>query len=283
MNFFSTALYSFFLFFAFEWIASQSSPSVAQEVISPKSPQIYAAPKSRTSPDLTPSSVQSGFVSGFGDYYFYVAPYAYELYSYPTAFTRGSSTWQLDTSMGAGLGFGSMESIGSIQISVNQTGLRQSNRGSTLDIKAGRYIVNQPDLKIALSLGSIGLISTGINAQVPTYTIAASAAFPIKFEGSTRTVQINLGGGNGEYFEPGSPSLLEQGIFGSIGLEIADGVGLSMGVAGGETSLKLSLAPLEQDPLRINLTVGNLFDNDGFGRSVTLGMTWGGNFQAPTF
>ena len=237
----------------------------------------------RTSPDLTPSNVQSGFVTGFGDYYLYIAPYAYELFDYPTGFSRGSSEWVDDISLGAGFGLGSMQSLVGVQIALNQKGFREANRSTTIDVKAGRYIVNQPDLQIALSVGGLDLISSGKTATEPTYIVAASAAFPVLFEGSRRTVQLTLGGGNGKFQEPGSPNLLEQGVFGSLGIEVADGVGLSMGIAGGETSLKLSLAPLVQDPLRLNLTVGNLFDNDGFGRSVTLGLTWGGNFQAPTF
>jgi hypothetical protein len=231
--------------------------------------------------------VQTGFTTGAGDYYIYAAPYFYEKFDYRLdgkgSFSRGAGKWNGDLSVGAGIGFGSMESIAALEISANVNGFRRFTQGSRLDAKVGRYIFNGKSLKIGLSAGSINAASIGKTAAEPSYYVAGSAAFPVMFEGNQRTVLINAGGGNGRYIETGSANLLEQGFFGSIGMEVASGVGLSIGVARGEGNATVSFAPNTRQPVKLNITAANIFDDDQGGRSVSIGFTWGGRLGVPEF
>lgn len=241
-------------------------------------PNLWAQVKSYSKPSLNPSGIESAFVANQGDYYGYAVGYGYEL--------NGLSGTDLvvDGGLGVGFGLGSSREALAIQIGYNLNGVKGEDLGGTVDLKVARDLVVSKQLRLGLSAGVIGVLSHGAEANAgSTPFVVSTLALPVRFDDQERTLQFNAGYGGGRFREDGSPDLLEQGVFASAGLEVADNVGLSVGWSGRGLNASVSINPLRGVPLSIGMSGINLSNHDDLGRSGVLTLSWGGSFQTASF
>lgn len=223
-------------------------------------------------PGLTPAGVESAFIANQSDYYIYTVIYAYD--------DQGDAV--ADGGAGVGFGLGSSKDLVALQIGYNYLGFREGNRGGTVDAKLARDLVDNESLRISLGAGALGLIGHGKGSDDGvTPFVVASLAAPVEISSVERAVQINLGYGGGKFQEVQSPIPLQEGFFGSIGLELADNVGVSAGWAGKGLNTTLSISPFKGIPIGINLSAENVTDYEDLGRAYSLSLTWGSSFRSP--
>ncbi len=96
-------------------------------------------------------------------------------------------------------------------------------------------------------------------------------------------LQFNLGVGGRRFQTPDSLEWFDRGGFASVGLEVADNVGLSLGWSGRGLNTTLNLVPLRGVPLAIGASATNITNHLDHGRAAVLSITWGGSFQTASF
>ncbi|MEB3331270.1 MAG: hypothetical protein VKI83_02090 [Synechococcaceae cyanobacterium] len=235
-----------------------------------------ADPKPYTPPSLNPTGVESAFIASQGDYFVYAAGFGYE--SGPAA------RWVTDGSAGLGIGLGSASRSLAVQLGYNLTSLRPDRLSGGVDLKVARELLRTPDLRWALAAGVLDLTSHGPAATtLATPYAVTTLALPIRFEGARRTLQFNLGVGGNRFQIPDSLAWQDRGGFASVGLEVADNLGLSLGWTGRGLNTTLNLVPLRGVPLAIGASASNLTNHRGLGRAAVLFLTWGGTFQTASF
>jgi hypothetical protein len=242
-------------------------------------------------PNLNPSGVETAFSANQGDYYAYAIWYGYDTnvrekihLEDGTSFSRKKLDWVLDGGAGLGFGLGSSSRFLSLQVGYNYNSFRNVDRGGSIDLKLSRDLVLTEKLRLSMAAGVQGAYSHGEGSEERSSPFAVmTLALPVRFEGSSRTLQINAGYGGGKFRGVGSPSLLEQGVFGSLGLEVSDHVGLSVGWAGRGVNSTLSIAPFQGTPLYVGVSANNIFNYDSLGRVAVIGVTWGGSFRTAAF
>jgi len=242
-------------------------------------------------PNLNPSGVETAFAANQGDYYVYAIWYGYDSNTREdfrlddgTLLTREKPEWILDGGAGLGFGLGSSSQFVSLQVGYNFNSFRDVEKGGSIDVKLSRDLVLSEALRLSMAAGVQGVYSHGDDSEEGSSPYAVmTMALPIRFEGSKRTLQMNAGYGGGKFRGVGSPTILEQGVFGSLGLEVSDNVGLSVGWAGRGVNGTLSIAPFQGKPLFINISANNILDYDNLGRTAVIGVTWGGNFRTASF
>jgi hypothetical protein len=242
-------------------------------------------------PNLNPSGVETAFTANQGDYYVYGIWYGYDAnvredfrFADGTLLNREKPDWILDGGAGLGFGLGSSARFVSLQVGYNFNSFRDIEKGGSIDVKLSRDLVLSETLRLSMAAGVQGVYSHGEGSEEGSSPFAVmTMALPVRFEGSKRTLQMNAGYGGGKFRGFGSPSILEQGVFGSVGMEVSDNVGLSLGWAGRGVNSTLSIAPFQGKPLFVNISANNLFNHASLGRVAVIGVTWGGNFRTAAF
>lgn len=235
-----------------------------------------ADPKPYSRPSLNPTGVESAFIASQGDYFAYFAGYGYD--------TGPATPWITDGSAGVGVGLGSASRSLAVQLGYNITTLRADRFSGGVDLKLARDLLNSDDIRLALAVGALDLFTHGPSAApLATPYAVTTLALPIRFEGARRTLQFNLGVGGSRFQLPESLALLDRGGFASVGLEVADNLGLSVGWSGRGLNTTLNLVPLRGVPLAIGASANNLTNHQGLGRAAVLFLTWGGTFQTAAF
>ncbi len=247
---------------------------------------VAAAPESLlpySKPNLNPSGIESAFIASQGDYYGYLAGFAYESREYSERYSR-KTVWVHDASAGLGMGLGSSKDSVALQLGYNLNSLRGLDDGGTLDLKVARDLIQNESLRIALGGGVLGVYTYGRDTQNSSTPFAvATMALPVRVDGQRRTVQFNLGYGGGKFRDNESPGFLEQGIFASAGIEFDENVGVSVGWSGRGVNATLSVTPVRGIPLSVGASLNNLTNHDQLGRAAVLSLAWGGTFQTASF
>ncbi|CAK6695149.1 hypothetical protein ICNINCKA_01766 [Synechococcus sp. CBW1107] len=229
-------------------------------------------------PSLNPSGIESAFIANQGDYYGYAVGYGYEL--------NGLSGTDLvvDGGLGLGFGLGSSRDALAVQIGYNLNGIKGEDLGGTVDLKVARDLVVSKHLRLGLGAGVLGALSHGTEPNSGnTPFVVSTLALPVRFDDKDRTLQFNAGYGGGRFREERSPDLLEQGVFASAGLEVADNVGISIGWSGRGLNATVSVIPVRGVPLGISVSATNITDHDDLGPAAALSIGWGGSFQTASF
>ena len=121
------------------------------------------------------------------------------------------------------------------------------------------------------------------SSDLSTPFAVTTLAVPVRITGARRTLQFNLGIGGNRFQIPQSIAWYDQGEFASVGLEVADNVGLSLGWSGRGLNTTMNVVPLRGVPLAIGASAINLTNHQGRGRAAVLFLTWGGTFQTASF
>lgn len=241
-------------------------------------PALQAQVQPYSKPSLNPAGIESAFIANQGDYYGYAVGYGYELNA------SSGSDLVVDGGLGVGFGLGSSRDSLALQIGYNLNGIKGEDLGGTVDLKVARDLVVSRHLRLGLGAGVLGAISHGSESNSgSTPFVVTTLALPVRLDDQERTLQFNAGYGGGRFREDGSPDLLEKGIFASVGLEVADNVGLSVGWSGRGLNASVSVTPLRGVPLSIGMSGINLSNHDDLGRSGVLTLSWGGSFQTASF
>jgi hypothetical protein len=235
-----------------------------------------AAPKPYNATSLNPSGIESAFIAAQGDYFAYVAGFGYE---------GGDEVgWVNDGSAGAGLGLGSSQKSVAVQLGYNLTTLQADQISGAMDLKVARDLVNNDAIRVALGGGVLDFLTHGkAAARDATAFAVTTIAIPVRIEAAKRTLQFNLGYGGRKFQNRTFPSLLDQGGFGSVGLQVEDNLGLSIGVSSRGVNTTINLVPLRGVPLAIGASANNVADHQGLGRSAVLFFSWGGTYQTASF
>lgn len=259
--------------------------------VSPLSAPPSPLPPPFPSPSLNASGIESAFAANQGDYYVYAALYGYDSTQLTvtrlvdgTPFFRQDPVRIVDGGGGVGLGLGSSSKAVAVQLGYNLSSFKRIDSGGSIDVKVSRDLIVSNELRMSFAGGVQAVYGYGDqgNTESTPYTVL-TAAFPVQFEGSRRTLQVNAGYGGGKFKTADSPSILEKGVFGSVGLEVADNVGVSLGWVGRGVNGTLSVSPFRGTPLTINISANNIFDYRDLGRVGVIGVTWGGSFQTASF
>lgn len=236
-------------------------------------PRAIASEKEFPRPNLTPTGVETAFIANQSDYYIYSVLYGYD----------DEDVGQVvDGGAGVGFGLGSSKDFAALQIGYNYLGFREENQGGSVDVKLARDLVLNESIRISLGGGALGLFRHGNGSDDDvTPFVVTSVAFPAKLFDNDRTVQVNLGYGGGRFVEVKSPLPLQEGFFGSLGLELTDNIGASAGWAGKGLNTTLSISPVKGYPIGINVSAENITDYEGLGRAYSVSLTWGASFRNP--
>lgn len=240
-------------------------------------------------PSITPSGIETAFIANQNDFYVYSVIYAYDdgpqcrtTNSETGAFTcENSNSMTVDGGVGLGIGLGSSKDLIGLQIGYNFLGFRDENIGGTIDVKVARDLVSNENLRISLAGGALGLIGhgKGLDDGITPFLVT-SVATPVEIFSEQRTVQFNFGYGGGKFQEVRSPEVIQEGLFGSLGLELSDNVGVSAGWAGRGVNTTLSVSPVRGLPIGINISAENVTNYNDLGRAYSLSLVWGGNFRS---
>ena len=171
-----------------------------------------------------------------------------------------------------------------IQLGYNLTSLRSDQISGGVDLKLARDLIRNDTIRLALAAGVLDLYTHGPSAtSLSTPFAVTTMAMPVRIAGTPRTLQFNLGIGGNRFQSPESIAWYDQGGFASVGLEVADNVGLSLGWSGRGLNTTINVVPLRGVPLAIGASATNLTNHQGRGRAAVLFLTWGGSFQTASF
>ena len=246
-----------------------------QDPIVPADAQVAAAPL-RPPYLLHPSlggGVPSGFVGRWGDYYLSAS-----------AGTRGNLRPDLDASFNLGFGLGDPERLLGVDVNWGIGSFKNFNANGAFDASVGRLLVNTPNIQLGVAGGVIDVFSYGTeaNPQPINGYGAISAVLPLTRGSSShpRLMQFTLGGG-GSSFGPidSSYNLSSGGMFGAVGVEVLENLGISVGTSGRSTNVNLSWVPFRSLPIFVNLMAADVFDATPWGTIGVLTVGWGDNLQ----
>ena len=227
-------------------------------------------------PSLNPAGIESAFIASQGDYFAYAAGFGYD--------SGSAAPWSTDASAGVGIGLGSSGRSLAVQLGYNLTSVWADRIAGGVDVKIARDLMRSDELRLALGAGVLDLFTHGTSATPLTTPFAVTTlAVPVRLSGARRTLQLNLGVGGRRFQTPESPEWFDRGGFASIGLELADNVGLSLGWSGRGLNTTLNVVPLRGVPLAIGASATNITNHQGRGRAAVLFLTWGGSFQTAAF
>ena len=267
-------------------IPSPSAPLPSQEVGQERTPlenqppadaqlpadaQVAAAP---IRPDylIRPSlggGVPTGFVGGWGDYFLSAS-----------AGTRQGG--DADASFNLGFGIGDPEKLLGAEVYWGIGSFKNFNANGSFGASIGRVIVNSPDLLLGVAGGVIDAYSYGTegNPQPINGYGAVSAAVPL-YKGSPRILQFTLGGGGSSFGAiDTSYQLTSNGMFGSLGIEVLENLGFSVGVSGRSTNVLLSWIPFRTLPVFVNLMAADVAATTPWGTVGILTVGWGDNLKS---
>lgn len=242
----------------------------------PADAQIAAA---RIRPDylIRPSlggGMPSGYVGGWGDYF--IAGSA----GTPGNLREGV----VDGSINMGLGFGDpLRSVG-LDVYWGISSIKQFNAGGSVGFSAGRILVNQPELQVAVAGGLIDAFSYSNEVGVTPVNGygAVTVAIPLQPRNPDfrRMAQLTLGGGGSGFAQINSNfQSTTTGYFMAAGMELFPNLGLSMGVSTRSKNVNLSFIPFRTLPIFVNLAGVDLFNETPWGTVGVLTVGWGDNLQ----
>ena len=216
----------------------------------------------------------SGYVSGWGDYF--IAGSA----GTPGKLREGV----VDGSINMGLGFGDPVRNVGLEVYWGISSIKQFNAGGSVGFSAGRILVNQPELQVAVAGGLIDAFSYSNEVGVTPVNGygAVTVAVPLQPRNPEfrRMAQLTLGGG-GTGFAQISNNFQSSttGYFMSAGMEVFPNLGLSLGVSTRSKNVNLSFVPFRTLPIFVNLAGVDLFDETPWGTVGVLTIGWGDNLQ----
>lgn len=247
--------------------SSFPQPPPLPQINPPPLPQINPTPP-YDRPNLSPGGSLSAFIAEQGYYFLY-------LYSY--AFETSSGSWEGDLGLGAGFGLGSSRELVALEVGVNQFGLEQVNRGGSLDVRVARDIPISSTVRLAIAGGALSVLAYGdADDTGPSAFVVSSLEVPIRLRSISRRMQVNVGYGDNQFESAASADLFDQGIFASVGIDVLENLGFSLGGSTVGLSTKLSYIPWRGTPFSINVLGNNLSNRRDAGRSAVLSFTWGG-------
>jgi hypothetical protein len=216
----------------------------------------------------------SGYVGGWGDYF--IAGSA----GTPGKLREGV----VDGSVNMGLGFGDpIRSVG-LEVYWGISSIKQFNAGGSVGFSAGRILVNQPELQLAVAGGLIDAFSYSNEAGVTPVNGygAVTVAIPLQPRDPEfrRMAQFTVGGGGTGFAQINSNfQSSTTGYFMAAGVELFPNLGLSMGVSTRSKNVNLSFVPFRSLPIFVNLAGVDLFDETPWGTVGVLTVGWGDNLQ----
>lgn len=216
--------------------------------------------------------VPTGFVGGWGDYFLSASA------GTPGNLREGSP----DASFNVGFGIGDPEKLLGVELYAGIGSFKTFNANGSFGASVGRLLVNNPDLQLAVAGGVIDAFSYGTeaNPQPINGYGAITAAMPL-FKGSPRILQFTLGGGGSSFAAiDTSYELTSGGMFGSLGIEVLENLGFSVGVSGRSTNVVLSWIPLRSLPIFVNLMAADVAATTPWGTVGVLTMGWGDNLKS---
>lgn len=238
-------------------------------------PPIARREKPWPAPALAPG-VPSGFVANWGDVFLGLSG----------ATPGNQRDGVVDGSWTAGFGLGSStESIG-VEISGGCGSVRNFCANGSFTTRVGRLLINQPNARLGVAAAWQNLVQWGNEGrQDNVYYGALSLGFPLR-PGQTfaQTMQVNVGVGNSQYapfVAEGSESKI--GGFASVGLELTRFMGLSAGWSGRGANAQISITPVRDLPITVNLLGADLLNQTPSGTVAVLSISWGTNFLTPSF
>lgn len=237
-----------------------------------------AEPLRFSAPSLTPTQVPTAFTAEWGNLFVSTSLYGYGQRQRPDAFVDGA--------LNLGAGLGNPRRTIALELDYNVESYRGLPEGGSVDLRIGRSLVSGERFQAALSAGWLRIASHGQLAAQPSSPYGVlTLAWPLRphAAGFRQTLQLNLGGGSGRFQRIDQGWLPSQGVFASLGVELAPNVGLSAGWVGRGVNASLSLVPVRGVPLFTTLSGVNLDNSGAAGRAVVLSLTWGGSFRTARF
>jgi len=245
--------------------ADEDLPADAQMAAAPIRPAYLIRPS-------LGGGVPTGFVGGWGDYFLSASA------GTPGNLRDGS----VDASFNFGFGIGDPQKFLGAELYAGIGSFKNFNANGAFGASVGRLLVNSPDLQLGVAGGVIDAYSYGTesNPQPLNGYGAISAAMPL-YKGSPRIVQFTVGGGGSSFAAiDTSYQLTEAGMFGSVGIEILENLGFSVGVSGRSTNLVLSWIPLRTLPIFVNLMAADVAATTPWGTVGVLTIGWGDNLKS---
>ena len=230
---------------------------------------------------LSPSlggGLPTGYVGGWGDYY--IAG---------SAATPGKTRdGVVDGSLNMGFSLGDPERLIGLDLNWGIGSIKNFNSNGSVAVAAGRILVNQPNLQVAVAGGLLDAYVYGDEAgqpQVNGYG-AVTVAVPLR-PGDPQfpqRLQFSVGaGGNSFSAIDGNFQSTETGFFAAAGIEVLPNLGVSLGQSSRSTNLNLSWIPLRRLPVFVNLVAADLFDVTPFGTVGVLSVGWGDSLRRGFF
>lgn len=254
-----------------------STMALALSLVLPAAAQSAEWP-AYSAPSLTPTQVPTAFTAEWGNVFVSTSIYGYEQWQRDDPFVDGA--------LNVGVGFGNPRRAIAIELDYNIESYRGVPEGGSVDLRLGRSLADGDRFKAAVSAGWLRVATHGQLAREPSSPYGVvTLAWPLRPDDRNfrQTLQLNLGGGSGRFQRIDQAWLPSQGVFASLGVELAPNLGLSAGWVGRGVNASLSLVPLRGVPLFATLSGVNLDNSGNAGRAVVLSLTWGGSFRTAQF
>ena len=217
----------------------------------------------------------SGFVGGWGDYF--LAGSA----ATPDKLRDGVP----DGSINMGFGFGDPRRSLGVELYWGISSIKDFNAGGSFGVSAGRSIVNQPNLQVAVAGGLIDAFTYSNEPGVTPVNGygAVTVAIPLRPNNQyfQQFVQFTVGGGGYGFAQIDSGfQSSTSGYFAAAGVEALPNLGLSFGVSNRGKNVNLSYVPFRSLPIFLNLAGVDLFNDTPWGAVGILTVGWSDSLRS---
>ena len=173
-----------------------------------------------------------------------------------------------------------------VELSANVTSIRNYGSNMSFDAKIHRMLYQGEEGFLSLALGRNNFAQSGteISSSTPNvYGIAPNTASnylalsgltPLKTSGGTvLPLKATLGVGNG-YYSSNWQKSNTYNVFGDIGMQVHDKVGVSAGWSGVGINANISVVPVSEWPVIVNVLFADIANQSpgGFNTIVTVGV-----------
>lgn len=219
-----------------------------------------------------------GFVAGWGEYFLSAS-----------AGTPGNLRDGVpDGSFNMGIGLGDpLRSLG-VQVGLGIASIKNFNANGSVDISAGRVLVNRSDLQVSLAGGLIDAYTYGSESGQPSVNGygALSIALPLRPRdpGFQQILMVSAGAGGNSFSAVNNAfQTTDTGFFASAGVELSPMLGLSVGQSSRSTNVNLSYIPFPSLPIFVNLVAVDVFAATPYGTVGVLSVGWADSLKRSIF